>query len=136
LSESFAEKWRQAFATYDDATVWGCLTWAVPAWMLFVRLAPRHELREIRVPVLLLLIFSLLWQATPAVLPLPLISFLVVFSLERLRLPRHFRRLCNASAAPKMARIVPTAFFGLFAGRRFPPCFGRLTGDFLPPPFA
>jgi hypothetical protein len=53
----------------------------VSAWMLLVRLASGHSLWEIRRPLLSPAI-SLPPQTTPAVLPSPLISFLVAFSLR------------------------------------------------------
>jgi hypothetical protein len=71
--------------------------------MLLERLASGRQLREVRRPFLLLPI-SLLWQAPPAALPLPLISFLVVFSLKRLSVVRGF-----------------------------PTCFGCLARDLRPP---
>jgi hypothetical protein len=104
-----AEKRRQCFARRDDATVWGGPTRAplLAEWMLFVRLASGHQLREVRRPFLLLPI-SLLWQAPPAALPLPLISFLVVFSLR---------------APPQRLSVV----------RGFPTCFGCLARYLRPP---
>jgi hypothetical protein len=102
-----AEKRRQCFARRDDATVWGgpTPTPLVAAWMLFVRLASDHQLREVRRPFLLLPI-SLLWQAPPAALPL--ISFLVVFSLR--------------APPPRLSTV-----------RGFPTCFGCLARDLRPP---